>query len=241
LKLVLNGRDPDEGMTSIAYVKGAFFLKTLEETAGRANFDAFMKKYFQTYKFKTVTTETFDKYLNDNLLIPNKLKFDTKEWLYGKGIPENCVKIVSPRFKTVENLADDFSAGKNIFKGKNKNIKRSTYVTQEWLAFIRKLPETIPVAQMKILDEKFDFKGCGNAEIMTEWFVLGINAGYTDIRPEMDKFLNKVGRRKFLLPIYKTLTKDKSNLEFAKSVYKKARPFYHSVSQKTMDELLLVK
>lgn len=241
LKLGLNGRDPDEGMTSIAYVKGAFFLKTLEETVGRETFDAFMKKYFQTYKFKTVTTETFDTYLTENLLKPNNIKFNTKEWFYGKGIPKNCVKIVSPRFQTVESLADQFAAGKNIFKGKGKNLKRSTYVTQEWLAFIRKLPETISVDQLKLLDEKLNFKGSGNAEIMTEWFVLGINAGYKDIRPEMEKFLNKVGRRKFLLPIYKTLAKDKDNLAFARSVYKKARPYYHSVSQKTMDELLGVK
>lgn len=241
LKLGLNGRDPDEGMTSIAYVKGAFFLKTLEETVGRAKFDAFMKKYFQTYKFKTVTTETFDNYLTENLLVPNAIQFNTKEWFYGKGIPKNCVKITSPRFQTIEGLADQFATGKNIFKGKNKNLKRSTYVTQEWLAFIRKLPETISVKQMKLLDEKLNFKGSGNAEIMTEWFVLGINAGYTDIRPEMEKFLNKVGRRKFLLPIYKTLAKDKDNLTFARLVYTKARPYYHSVSQKTMDELLGVK
>lgn len=241
LKLGLNGRDPDEGMTSIAYVKGAFFLKTLEETVGRETFDTFMKKYFQTYKFKTVTTETFDAYLTENLLKPNNVKFNTKEWFYGKGIPKNCVKIVSPRFQTVEGLAEQFTSGKNIFKGKGKNLKRSTYVTQEWLAFIRKLPKTISVDQLKLLDEKLDFKGSGNAEIMTEWFVLGINAGYTDIRPEMEKFLNKVGRRKFLLPIYKTLAKDKDNLAFARSVYKKARPYYHSVSQKTMDELLNVK
>ena len=45
LKLDLKGRDPDAGMTSIAYVKGAFFLKTLENFIGRWKFDQFMKKY----------------------------------------------------------------------------------------------------------------------------------------------------------------------------------------------------
>jgi aminopeptidase N len=35
LKLELRGRNPDDGMTDIAYVKGAFFLKTLEEKVGR--------------------------------------------------------------------------------------------------------------------------------------------------------------------------------------------------------------
>ncbi|MES2589014.1 MAG: M1 family metallopeptidase [Bacteroidota bacterium] len=240
LKLALNGRDPDDGMTSIAYVKGAFFLKTLEEKVGRAKFDVFMKKYFDHYKFQTVTTEIFEKYLTENLLKPNGVDFNTKEWLYEKGIPKNCVKIVSPRFKDVENIADEVSAGKNIFKKKKNQqvITREKYVTQEWLAFIRKLPRNLSVKQLALLDEKLNFKGSGNAEIMTEWFVLGIEAGYKDIRPEMEKFLMKVGRRKFILPIYKTLAKTKDNLSFAKSVYKKARPYYHSVSQKTMDDLL---
>jgi leukotriene-A4 hydrolase len=242
LKLALNGRDPDDGMTSIAYVKGAFFLKTLEEKVGREKFDVFIKKYFDTYKFKTITTDVFEKYLAQNLLKPNDIEFNTKEWLYEKGIPKNCVKIVSPRFEKVEVLANEFSNGKNIFKKKKKKdlITREKFITQEWLAFIRKLPRNIDVKQLAILDEKLNFKNSGNAEIMTEWFVLAIETGYLDVRPEMEKFLMKIGRRKFILPIYKTLAKKKENLAFAKEIYKKARPYYHSVSQKTMDELLKV-
>ncbi len=242
LKLALNGRDPDDGMTSIAYVKGAFFLKTLEEKVGREKFDVFIKKYFDTYKFKTITTDVFEKYLAQNLLNPNDIEFNTKEWLYEKGIPKNCVKIVSPRFEKVEVLANEFSNGKNIFKKKKKKdlITREKFITQEWLAFIRKLPRNIDVKQLAILDEKLNFKNSGNAEIMTEWFVLAIETGYLDVRPEMEKFLMKIGRRKFILPIYKTLAKKKENLAFAKEIYKKARPYYHSVSQKTMDELLKV-
>lgn len=241
LKLALDGRDPDDGMTQIAYVKGAFFLKTLEEKVGREKFDAFMKAYFKTYKFQTVTTETFEKYLIKNLLEPNNVDFNTKEWLYEKGIPSNCVRIDSPRFKEVETIADKFAAGKNIFKDKKLKLTRSKYVTQEWLAFIRRLPRDLDVNQMRLLDEHLNFKNCGNAEIMTEWYVLGIQAGYNDMRPDMEAFLCKVGRRKFLLPVYKTLAKDKANLEFARKVYAKARPYYHSVSVKTMDELLSYK
>lgn len=238
LKLALDGRDPEDAMTQVAYVKGAFFLKTLEETVGRAKFDTFMKKYFATYKFKTLTTETFEEYLEENLLKPENIKFNTKEWLYGKGIPTNCVKIVSPRFKEVEALADQFAAGKNIFTNKKNKITRNKYVTQEWLAFIRRLPRQMDLKQMRLLDEKLNFKSCGNAEIMTEWFVLGISSGYKDVRPDMDAFLQKVGRRKFLMPVYKALAKDKDDLAFAQSVYQKAKKNYHSVSIKTMQEIL---
>ena len=42
LKLNLAGRDPDEGLTDIAYEKGALFLKLLENTVGREKMDAFL-------------------------------------------------------------------------------------------------------------------------------------------------------------------------------------------------------
>lgn len=241
LKLALDGRDPDDGMTQIAYVKGAFFLKTIEEKVGRKKFDEFMRTYFKTYKFQTLTTEIFEKYLNERLFIPNKIKFNTKEWLYGKGIPANCVKLHSPRFEKTQKLADDFAAGKNIFLVKNKKdrLSREKLVTQEWLAFIRRLPSNISVKQLKLIDEKLNFKSSGNAEIMTEWYVLGIQAGYMELRPNIESFLKKIGRRKFLLPIYKALAKDRNNLKFARKIYKEARPYYHSISQKTLDDLLL--
>ncbi len=244
LKLSLDGRNPDDGMTSVAYVKGAFFLKTLEEKVGREKFDVFVKGYFKKFQFQTLTTEIFEKYLEDNLLKPNKIKFNTKAWLYGKGIPKNCIKIVSPRFVAMQKMADNFNAGKDIFKIKVKkrrrkiDLKRDMYVTQEWLAFIRRLPRNISIDKLKLLDKKLDFKGWGNAEIATEWYILGVEAGYEDIRPNMEKFLKKVGRRKFLLPIYKTLANRPTDLKWAKDVYAESRANYHAVSQNTIDEIL---
>jgi aminopeptidase N len=53
LKLELEGRSPDDGMTSIAYVKGAFFLKTLEQKVGRKRMDVFLQNYFKDFAFQT--------------------------------------------------------------------------------------------------------------------------------------------------------------------------------------------
>jgi len=243
LKLSLKDRSPDDGMTSIAYVKGAFFLKTLEKTVGRKLFDEFLNSYFKKFSFRTITTEIFEEYLNTQLLKPNHISFNTKEWLYNPGIPNNCLKIVSPRFNEVQKLADRFAKGENIFKVKHKKnkITRNKYVTQEWLAFIRKLPAKMDPSLLRELDLHLDFKGCGNAEIMTEWYVLGINSSYDDVRPEMKKFLMKVGRRKFLAPIYTTLAKYPDDLEWGKQVFSKAKFNYHFVSKSTIDAILYPK
>jgi hypothetical protein len=168
------------------------------------------------------------------------------EWLYKPGLPKNCYAITSPRFEKVQQIARDFAAGKDIFKqpkkkkGKKREpaLTRDLYTPQEWQAFIRQLPKTISPERLALLDEKLKFKSWGNAEVATEWYVLGIKAGYKDIRPNMEKFLMKIGRRKFLLPIYTALSENADDKKWALQVYEKARNNYHPVSVMTVDELL---
>src|SRR5436190_6596455 len=81
LLLDLAGRDPDDGMTNIAYDKGYFFLRLLEETVGREKWDAFLRKYFDTFAFQNMTTARFVAYLRENLIqgdkaLEDKLKID---------------------------------------------------------------------------------------------------------------------------------------------------------------------
>jgi len=253
LKLKLVGRNPDDGLTDVAYVKGAFFLKTLERDCGRERFDQFLNRYFKKYAFKTVNTETFIDYLNSQLLEPNKLNFNTEEWIYKEGIPTNCYAIESPRFKEVERLADRFAKGEDIFKKQVKWIKvkgrkkrkkqiiqltRDKYIAQEWQAFIRRLPQKIDPILMRKLDKNLNFKNWGNTEIMYEWYLLGIRSGYEDIRQPMEKFLIKIGRRKYLAPVYTELAKTPENKAWAEKVYEKAKPNYHYVSKNSIEKIL---
>jgi aminopeptidase N len=238
LKLNLDERNPDDGMTDIAYVKGAFFLKTLEETVGRENFDEFLKGYFNTYKFQTLTTEDFVSYLNENLLEKQNVVFNTEEWIYQEGIPDNHVEITSPRFGKIQQYALDIKDNGSSLPAE---LKRENHITQEWLAFIRKFDGQLDPEKMRAIDEQLSLKSSGNSEIMAEWFVLGIQSGYLDIREDMRAFLTKVGRRKFLSPIYTALAKTEDNKGWALDVYETARSNYHAVSTGTIDEILEYK
>ena len=75
LKLMLKGKHPDDAMSDIAYEKGYFFLRMLEENLGRENMDSFLKNYFNDHKFQTITTEKFLVYLEKNLLDGKKKSF----------------------------------------------------------------------------------------------------------------------------------------------------------------------
>ena len=253
LFLDLKNRNPDDGMTDIAYVKGAFFLKTLEQKVGRKKFDIFIQSYFEKHAFKTINSEEFISYLDKNLLSNEEVKFNHLDWIYKEGLPKNCLQIHSTRLDKMKVLANDFTQGKAIFKvkisykkirikGKMRKkkiierLKREDHIVQEWQTFIRALPESISKEKLKIIDVHLGFKNCGNSEIMTEWFTLALENNYTEINSEIERFLKKVGRRKYLVPIYQAM--NKVNPKLAKQIFDNSKNQYHAVSRNSIEELL---
>ncbi len=233
LFLHLKGRDPDEGLTDIAYEKGAFFLQMLEEQVGREAFDAFLKKYFETHKFQSITTAKFVEYLQKKLIEPHKLSVDIAEWIHGPGIPKNLPAVVSDKFQLVDQQLAQAVKGQLPAEAATKD-----WTTHEWLHFIRHLPRDASPALMKKLDQRFSFSDSGNSEILAAWFELAVRSGYSpQILSKIEQFLVKVGRRKFLTPLYRAF-KESDQLETARAIYAKAKPNYHSVSRNSMEALL---
>ena len=232
LFLDLEGRSPDDGMSDIAYEKGAHFLKVLEEKAGRPAFDAFLKKYFTENKFQSMSTVKFLTYLDENLIKPNNLEVNVAEWVYGPGLPANCPVVTSEKFAAVDIQATNFIKGQPA-----PSLNVNDWTTHEWLHFILALPDSLSAAQMKDLDTTFGFTKTGNNEIKGAWFKLAINQGYgKEILPSIRNFLVNVGRRKFLTPLYGAMINKGMTAE-AKSIFAEAKPNYHSVSYNTIQGL----
>ena len=242
LKLDLAGRNPDDGMTDIAYNKGYFFLRLLEEKFGREQFDTFLKEYFKTNAFKSINTESFIVYLNDNLFEKNGVAVDNNlyaEWIYGPGLPEIHPIPTSGRFETVEEVIREWEAGTAIGALiPQEDLLTKKWSSHEWLHFIRQIPENVSLAQLAELDEYLQFTYSGNSEVLTAWMVHVIKHGYEPGYENLENFLISVGRRKFLSPLYTELAKTEEGRIMARSIYAKARPNYHYVSVSTIDELL---
>jgi hypothetical protein len=91
---------------------------------------------------------------------------------------------------------------------------------------------------MQDLDKTFGFSESGNTEILFEWLRHVIVSQYTTAYPAVGNFLINVGRRKFVKPLFQALIKTESGTAMAKTIYEKARPNYHSITQNSIDELL---
>ncbi len=234
LKLELDGRNPDDGMTDVAYEKGYLFLRWLEEMVGRPTFDEFLKTYFNSHAFETMTTEEFIVYLDENLLNKMDERPDVEAWIYKPGLPEGHPVPVSDRFEKVDQARMAWESGDmNADK-----IESEEWTTHEWLHFVRGLSADVDVNQMKELDTAFELTQTGNSEIAAAWFQQSIDKGYKDAYPQLEAFLLEVGRRKFLKPLYEALATNPDDLAWAQGVYAKARSGYHAVSVETIDQIL---
>lgn len=247
LHLDLRGRDPDDGMTAIAYIKGAFFLKMLENNLGRERFDEFLVHYFNTFAFQTMTSEAFLTYFRQSVLEdpirefpaenPDEIDLEEQlmldEWVYGTGLPDNIPVIYSDEFASVEDEIESWVTGTDAAE-----LDVENWTTHHWLHFLMNLPEELTHNQMVELDNTFTFTQTENSEILNAWLLHAIEHQYAEAYPALEEFLLSQGRRKFLMPLYSKLAETPEGLEMAHEIYRDARPTYHPISYNSIDEVL---
>ncbi|MBL7983301.1 MAG: M1 family metallopeptidase [Flavobacteriales bacterium] len=233
LRLHLEGRDPDDGMTDIAYEKGFAFLKLLEAKVGREKFDAFLRGYFDTFAFQSMTTDRFLTYLDEQLLAPNNVQLDITAWVDGPGLPADAPTPVSDKFTKVDAEVVRWQQGTAA-----ASLNTKEWSTFEWMHFLRHLPKDLTDAQLNDLDNAFGLTKSGNAEVLAAWLEQCIRNDHDVAYPTLDRFLNTVGRRKFLVPLYTELIATEKGRLMAQDIYRSSRQNYHAVAVRTLDELL---
>ncbi len=232
----LRGRDPDETPSEVAYNKGMLLLRTLERAAGRSRWDAFLAGYFERHAFRSITTADFLADLERHLLAADpdlRRRVRVEAWVYGPGLPADEAR---PRSELLERV--DVELARLASGVPPEQLATAGWVTQQWLRFLAGLPRDTGLDRLAALDRAFTFSLTGNAEIFTAWAVLAARVGYEPILEPLERFLLRVGRRKFLQPLYSALAERPPLLAWARAIYARAREGYHPVARATIDALL---
>ena len=233
----LTERDPDEALSNVAYVKGSWFLQFLEQRFGREVFDPFLRGWFDDHAFQSANTDQFVEYLKKNLLSKKPgavTDAELKAWLDEPGIPAFATKARSRNFSIVDTARIAWQGS-----GKLPSAQiTSEWGTQEWVHFIDGMGKTLPVDKLAALDQAYKFTGTANGEIAMRWYPLAIRSGYLEANEAAGAFIERVGRRKLILPIYAELVKTPEGLAFAKAAFEKAKPSYHPITTASVQDML---
>ena len=234
LHLALAGRDPDDGMTNVAYEKGALFLHTLEEAVGRERFDAWLRGYFDRNAFQPQTSAGMLADMRANLFDGKQPTIDLDRWVYQPGIPDGAALPQSGRFEAVNAEIAAFARDGNAAA-----LSWPDWTTQERQHFLNNLPRELPAARLAALDEAFGLDKAGNSEILFAWLRLAIANRYDPAKPAVARFLGTQGRRKFVLPLFEDLmAQGEWGQPFARDLYARVRPGYHSVTANSVDAVV---
>ena len=230
-------KDPDENSSATVYAKGAWFLQFLEQRFGRAEFDAFLRSYFDHFAFQSIDTQQFSAFAKTNLLdkYPGKVtqaEFDA--WLYEPGVPATAPQTASARFDAVDAARKAWLDAGTLPDA----ALTAKWTTQEWVHFIEGMPETLKTEQLAALDAAYHFTGTPNGEIAQRWYPLAVRSGYTAANDAVGAFLQRVGRRKLILPTYKELVKTPAGLKLAEDTFAKAKPGYHPITTGSVETII---
>jgi aminopeptidase N len=235
LKVSLTGRNPDDGISLIPYVKGYAFLRVIENAVGREKFDIFIKNYFDAHAFQSITTEDFVKYINENLIKGDKAladKIKLEDWIYKPGIPSNITAVSSADFDAIDKIQ------KSWRETGVKGLSQKITTTSEKQYFIDHLPTDITPKEMEALDSEFNFTKGGNFIIKRQWFVPSIRYKYTLAYPAIEQFLISTSRTGSIMMLYKEMAKTPEGKVWAKQIFDKAKSGYHATTIQAVEGLL---
>ena len=233
LHLELAGKDPDAAMNGVAYEKGAAFLQTMESIVGRARLDTFLRDYFDRFAFQPMSSTRLVAFMKEKLLQPGEAdRIDIQKWIFEPGVP-NAPPVQSEALAAVD---AQVATWKNA--GATSALQTTKWSTQEWLHFLRALPETVPSARLTELDRAFAFSQSGNSEILFAWLKIAIRESLSAGVSRAREVPALAGAPQIHRAPVRGSGEDGLGRKMAIDIYRRARPTYHFVSTNTIDQTL---
>ncbi|HME39428.1 MAG TPA: M1 family metallopeptidase [Steroidobacteraceae bacterium] len=236
LAVDLRDRNPAQTWSAVPAEKGRLFFSYLDAKFGRDRFDAFLRAYFDHFAFKSISTEQFTGYLQENLLdrypgIVNREQ--VRDWVTAAGIPAAAVLPAAGALASVDDARSAWLGGS--LQPKKFGLD---WIAPQWMYFLNGMPAALSAGQLAALDQAYGFTRSQNAEIEHSWLELVIRSNYQPGYARLEDYLKSVGRRRLIAPLYAALMSTPSGAEVAKRVFPKARPGYDLETAAAIDALV---
>jgi aminopeptidase N len=230
--------DPDDFQGTIHYHKGQLLLQYLENAFGRESFDKFLETYFADFAFRTITSERFVDYLDENLLQLHKgnvSRSQVETWLYEPGLPTDAPVPTSTTLDQAANMALAWSQGELALN----ELPVDSWSPQAMVHFINSLPADLSNDELDQLDKALGLSVARNAEIGRTWFIQVAKRQYRAAYDKLEQHLNRYGRTRLVEPVYRAMAENGSDLELAREMFARAQGKYHPITIASISAALL--
>jgi hypothetical protein len=93
-------------------------------------------------------------------------------------------------------------------------------------------------ADCAALDAAFGLMGKGNYELLVEWLAIAAGSDYEPAFGRIREVLTRVGRMKYLRPLYNALAATERTRALAREIFAAASPTYHGLSRRVVASVL---
>ncbi len=227
LRTHLAGVDPDEVFSQIPYEKGYLMLCAMESQVGRPAFDAYLRRYIETFSFQAITSEDFAAFTEREL--PGVLaKVHGEEYLHQPGIPASAPVPRSRRLEELQQLKGSVPTAEAV----------KDWTPAEWQLYLEWMPADVSRDTIRALDERFRLTQSHNSEVLVAWLVVALRAHYAPALERAEAFLGEVGRMKYLKPLYSVLGSSREYRGKAREIFKKYAERYHPIARQGIEGIL---
>ncbi|KAF2835226.1 putative leukotriene A-4 hydrolase like protein [Patellaria atrata CBS 101060] len=243
LVIDLKGKDPDDAFSSIPYEKGFIFLYYLEKLIGKDSWDKFIPHYFNKFKYKSLDSYDFkstllDFFASDDAASKKLTDIDWDKWFYAPGYPPK------PDFdetlvKACYALADKWEAHTQNpddgFKPRSSDI--ASWTANQSVVFLEKLQKMdypLRTDDVTLMGDTYGYAESQNVELVSRFFGLGLTAKCEKVYEPTAELLGKVGRMKFVRPLYRQL--NLADRALALKTFEKNKTFYHPICRGLLEK-----
>ncbi|KAI4179962.1 MAG: hypothetical protein LQ348_005284 [Seirophora lacunosa] len=251
LVIDLKGKDPDDAFSSVPYEKGFHLLYYLEKLLGKDKWDAFIPHYFtkfkrrslDSYDFKATLLEFFER---DTAARKALEGVEWEKWFYEPGFPPkpqfdtsmvDVCYALAEKWKSFSASSD--SKGK-VFEPRPEDIEG--WMANQVVVFLERIQgfERPPSKEaVHVMGQTYGFAASENVEIVSRYLGLGLMAGSEEVKGPTVDLLGRVGRMKFVRPLYRRL--NEVDRDLAVKTFEKNKDFYHPICRGMVEKDLFGK
>ena len=145
-------------------------------------------------------------------------------------MPPNAPVFTSATLEELTSLAQAWPAGARPTEAQLKQ-----WGPRQVLVFLQHLPRQLDTASLAWLDAQLGLTGRGNYEILVEWLTIAAGSDYEPVFGRLREVLTRVGRMKFLRPLFVALGKHPRTQQLGRDIYNAAQETYHSLSRRVIE------